>query len=74
MRQRTLATKTAASADAQYKARNALAGFRALAASEEVAIQRRLDALRDEVAIVSRREREAQEDFRKAKEEGRLYA
>lgn len=46
------------------KARNALAGFRILEASEQQAIQRRLAALRAEVAFVSTREREAQELYR----------
>ena len=69
MRQRTLATKTAAAAETLAKAQRALAGFRALAASEEVAVQRRLDALRDEVMVVSRREREGQEMYRLAREE-----
>ncbi|SPQ25155.1 c23925db-dd2c-45e9-90b2-105805b7952b [Thermothielavioides terrestris] len=43
------------------KARHALAGFRVLRASEQAALQRRLAALRAEVAFVSTREREAQE-------------
>ncbi|EAQ87244.1 hypothetical protein CHGG_03863 [Chaetomium globosum CBS 148.51] len=46
------------------KARNALAGFKILEASEQQAIQRRLAALRAEVAFVSTREREAQELYR----------
>jgi len=51
------------------KARNALAGFQVLRASEEQAIQRRLEALRAEVAFVSTREREAQELYRKLRDE-----
>jgi pre-mRNA-splicing factor CDC5/CEF1 len=46
------------------KARNALAGFKILEASEQQAIQRRLAALRAVVAFVSTREREAQELYR----------
>jgi pre-mRNA-splicing factor CDC5/CEF1 len=55
--------------EALNKARNALVGFSTLAASEQEAIKRRLPALRDEVAFVSRREREAQELYRRNKEE-----
>ncbi|AEO70859.1 uncharacterized protein THITE_2122671 [Thermothielavioides terrestris NRRL 8126] len=51
------------------KARHALAGFRVLRASEQAALQRRLAALRAEVAFVSTREREAQELYRSLKEE-----
>ena len=40
-----------------------------LRASEEAAIQRRLAALRAEVSFVSTREREAQELYRRTKEE-----
>ncbi|KAJ4294801.1 Pre-mRNA-splicing factor cef1 [Collariella sp. IMI 366227] len=51
------------------KARNALSGFQVLKVSEEQAIQRRLAALRAEVAFVSTREREAQELYRRTREE-----
>ncbi|KAJ9136505.1 Pre-mRNA-splicing factor cef-1 [Pleurostoma richardsiae] len=51
------------------KASNALQGFKTLAISEEVAVKRRLASLRDEVGFVSRREREAQELYRKNMEE-----
>jgi len=37
--------------------------------SEEVTIARRLEALREEVGFVSRREREAQEEYRRLKDE-----
>ena len=37
--------------------------------AEEAAIGSRLEGLREEVAFVSRREREAQEDYRAVKEE-----
>ncbi|KAK3900354.1 pre-mRNA splicing factor component-domain-containing protein [Staphylotrichum tortipilum] len=51
------------------KAQGALSGFRILEASEQAAIQRRLAALRAEVAFVSTREREAQELYRRVREE-----
>ncbi|KAJ0340872.1 hypothetical protein COL922a_003001 [Colletotrichum nupharicola] len=68
-RQKMLKDKIGEAAEALEKANNALSGFKTLAISEEVAIQRRLGALRDEVGFVSRREREAQELYRKTKEE-----
>lgn len=68
-RQKLLRDKVGDAADALDKAKVALSGFKTLAISEDVAINRRLDALRGEVTFVSRREREAQEEYRKAKEE-----
>ncbi|KAL2266937.1 hypothetical protein VTJ83DRAFT_4214 [Remersonia thermophila] len=68
-RAETLRTKIADAHVALEKARNALAGFRVLQRSEEQAIQRRLAALRAEVAFVSTREREAQEMYRRVKDE-----
>ncbi|TDZ58616.1 Pre-mRNA-splicing factor cef-1 [Colletotrichum trifolii] len=68
-RQAMLKGKIGEAADALERASNALSGFKTLAISEEVAIQRRLGALRDEVGFVSRREREAQELYRKTKDE-----
>ncbi|KAJ4320987.1 Pre-mRNA-splicing factor cef1 [Fusarium piperis] len=68
-RQKMLRDKMGGASDALEKARSALAGFKTLAISEDVAIERRLNALREEVGFVSRREREAQEEYRKAKEE-----
>ena len=47
----------------------ALDGFRTLQVGEEGALARRLESLRDEVAAVSRREREIQEEYRRAKDE-----
>lgn len=61
--------KIGEAAEALEKARNALSGFKTLSASEEVAIKRRLESLRDEVSFLSRREREAQELYRKNREE-----
>lgn len=60
-----MAKATTAARDAS----NLLAAMKRLAVSEETAIHRRLAALRDEVAAVSRREREAQEEYRRVKEE-----
>lgn len=68
-RQKMLRDKVGDAAEALDKANQALAGFRTLAISEDVAINRRLEALREEVSHVSRREREAQEDYRKARDE-----
>ncbi|CAM1511370.1 Fc.00g088830.m01.CDS01 [Cosmosporella sp. VM-42] len=68
-RQKMLRDKIGGASEALEKARVALSGFKTLAISEDVAIERRLNALRDEVGFVSRREREAQEEYRKAKEE-----
>lgn len=68
-RQKMLRGKISDAAEALVKARSALGGFQTLAASEEVAISRRLEALRHEVGFISRREREAQEEYRMAKEE-----
>ncbi|KAK5657736.1 hypothetical protein OQA88_2809 [Cercophora sp. LCS_1] len=55
--------------EALEKARNALSGFTVLQVSEHAAIQRRLAALRAEVSFVSTREREAQELYKRNKEE-----
>ncbi|KAJ6444447.1 pre-mRNA splicing factor cef-1 [Purpureocillium lavendulum] len=68
-RQKMLKDKVNDASDALEKARNALSGFKTLAISEDVAIDRRLEALREEVGFVSRREREAQEEFRKVRDE-----
>lgn len=46
-----------------------LSALRTMQQAEEDAIPRRLDALREEVAFISRREREAQELYRSRKEE-----
>lgn len=68
-RQKLLRDKVGDAAGALEKARNALSGFKTLAISEDVAIHRRLEALREEVSQVSRREREAQEEYRRARDE-----
>ena len=68
-RAKMLAGKITEADEALRKAEGALSGFKTLAISEEVAIQRRLEALREEVGFVNRREREAQELFRRTREE-----
>ncbi|KAL7899447.1 pre-mRNA splicing factor component domain-containing protein [Trichoderma sp. SZMC 28014] len=68
-RQKMLKDKVSDAADALDKARVALSGFKTLAINEDTAINRRLASLRDEVNFISRREREAQEEYQKAKEE-----
>lgn len=68
-RAKVLRQKTAEAVEALEKANSALSGFETLSISEEIAARSRLDALREEVAYVSRREREAQELYRQTKEE-----
>lgn len=68
-RAKTLRQKIVDAAEAYDKTKMDLDSFRTLQISEEAAIPRRLDALREEVAFVSRREREAQEAYRSLKEE-----
>lgn len=68
-RAKTLRSKMGEAADALEKATVALGGFRTLAISEEISIKSRLEALREEVSYISRREREAQEAYRQTKEE-----
>jgi pre-mRNA-splicing factor CDC5/CEF1 len=55
--------------DALEKAQNALGGFNVLASSEQAAIKKRLESLREEVGFVSTREREAQEAYRRTRDE-----
>ncbi|KAI1264185.1 pre-mRNA splicing factor component-domain-containing protein [Xylariaceae sp. FL1019] len=68
-RAKTLRSKMAEASESLEKATFALGGFRTLAISEEITIRSRLDALREEVNYVSRREREAQQAYRQTKEE-----
>ncbi|KAG6113897.1 Pre-mRNA-splicing factor cef1 [Claviceps sp. LM454 group G7] len=68
-RQKMLKDKMTDAAEALNKAKNALGGFKTLAVSEDVAIERRLGLLREEVTFVTRREREAQEEYRKVRDE-----
>ncbi|KAM4056771.1 pre-mRNA splicing factor component domain-containing protein [Hirsutella rhossiliensis] len=68
-RQKMLKDKVKDAWEALEKARNALGGFQTLAISEDVAVTRRLEALREEVSLVTRRERQAQDEFRKVRDE-----
>ncbi|KAK8118794.1 pre-mRNA-splicing factor cef-1 [Apiospora kogelbergensis] len=67
-RAKILRQKMGQAAEELEKAQFALSGFTTLNISEEIAITSRLETLRDEVAYISRREREAQEQYREAKE------
>lgn len=68
-RAETLRKKIGETATELEKATNALHAFEIMASSEEVAVKNRLAALREEVSFVSRREREAQEVYRRNQEE-----
>ena len=68
-RAKTLRQKIIAAAEALENAKISLDSAQTMQIAEEAAIGSRLEGLRGEVAIVSRREREAQEDYRAAKEE-----
>ena len=68
-RAKTLRQNTVEAAEALAKASHSLDAFRTLQISEEAAISRRLEALRDEVGFVSKREREAQDLYRLRREE-----
>ena len=67
-----LRKKIGEASEALSKANKALGAFEMLSVSEEVAVRRRLEALREEVGYVSRREREAQELYRRIREESDL--
>lgn len=68
-RAKTLRTKILEAGAALPTATNELDAFRTLQISEESAVPRRLEKLRDAVSFVMRREREAQELYRSRKEE-----
>ena len=68
-RAKTLRQKVVEAGEALAKAKNSLDTFRTLQIAEEAAIPRRLEGLRSEVSVISKREREAQELFRSRKEE-----
>ena len=70
-RQKTLKQKIATVYGQIGEQRAQLDSFRTLQISEEAALARRLERLRDEVGFVARREREAQEDFRSVRDEVR---
>ncbi|KAI1443049.1 pre-mRNA splicing factor component-domain-containing protein [Annulohypoxylon stygium] len=68
-RAKTLRSKMGEAYEALQKANFALSAFRTLSISEEIAARSRLEALREEVGHITRREREAQEAYRQTKEE-----
>jgi pre-mRNA-splicing factor CDC5/CEF1 len=69
VRQKTLKQKVAAAYAQIGEQRAQLDSFKTLQIGEEGALARRLERLRDEVSFVARREREAQEDYRAARDE-----
>ncbi|KAJ5745671.1 hypothetical protein N7520_010853 [Penicillium odoratum] len=68
-RAKTLRSKILEASIALPKAQDDLDAFRTLQISEEAAVSRRLEKLREDVSFVMRREREAQELYRTRKEE-----
>ncbi|KAL3453160.1 hypothetical protein BJX65DRAFT_292912 [Aspergillus insuetus] len=68
-RAKLLRTKITEAHTALEKSKDELDAFRTLQISEEAAVSRRLEKLREDVAFVMRREREAQEQYRTRKEE-----
>ncbi|KAK2765678.1 Pre-mRNA-splicing factor cef1 [Arachnomyces sp. PD_36] len=68
-RAKTLRGKIIEASEALEKAKTDLDAFHTLQISEESAISRRLEGLRDEVTFVTRRERESQDLFKRRKEE-----
>ncbi|KAI0894973.1 pre-mRNA splicing factor component-domain-containing protein [Annulohypoxylon nitens] len=68
-RAKILRSKMGEAYEALQKAKFALSAFRTLSISEEIAARNRLEALREEVGHITRREREAQEAYRQTKEE-----
>ncbi|OJJ99998.1 hypothetical protein ASPACDRAFT_1881112 [Aspergillus aculeatus ATCC 16872] len=68
-RAKTLRTKIVEASDALQRSKDELDAFRTLQISEESALSRRLEKLRDDVAFVMRREREAQDLYKSRKGE-----
>ncbi|KAL2866423.1 putative cell division control protein (Cdc5) [Aspergillus lucknowensis] len=68
-RAKTLRSKITEAHVALEKSKDELDAFRTLQISEEAAVSRRLEKLREDVAFVMRREREVQELYRSRKEE-----
>ncbi|PWW72344.1 hypothetical protein C7212DRAFT_302190 [Tuber magnatum] len=68
-RSKMLCQKLIEASEAIAETRRDLEGFRALKISETVALPKRLEGLRREVAFLNRKEREAQEVYRARKEE-----
>ncbi len=71
-RQKTLKQKIATAYAQIEEQRAQLDSFKTLQIGEEGALVRRLERLRDEVNVVARREREAQEDYRAVRDEARV--
>ncbi|EXJ94450.1 pre-mRNA-splicing factor cef1 [Capronia coronata CBS 617.96] len=69
VRQRTLKQKIGDVYNQIKEQEAQLEGFKTLQITEDGALARKLERLRDEVHLVSRREREAQEEYRNVKEE-----
>ena len=68
-RAKTLRQKIIAAAEALENAKISLNSAQTMQIAEEAAVGIRLEGLREEVALVSRREREAQDEYRAVKEE-----
>jgi pre-mRNA-splicing factor CDC5/CEF1 len=68
-RAKTLRSKIVEAGAALEKVKTELNTFRGLQVSEEAALSMRLEKLREEVAFISRREREAQELYKSRKDE-----
>lgn len=69
IRSKTLRQKIVEADEALKKTRTELHTSRTAVVYERSAIERRLEALRDEVSFISRREREAQDSYRARKDE-----
>jgi len=67
-RAKTLKAKITAAHDKVEEMRKELNAFQTLQISEEGALDRRLEGLREEVNLIGKRERGAQEEFREVKE------
>lgn len=68
-RNKILKSKMEEATKALDDARSALSSFRTLQIGEQAAIASRLEVLRDDVGYLNRREREAQENYKKMKDE-----
>lgn len=68
-RAKTLREKISEAAEQLEQASSALNTFETLRIAEDAALPRRLDGLREEVTFITRREREAQDEWKSRKEE-----
>ena len=68
-RAKMLRLKISEASEALEQAKHSLDAFKTLQIAEEAAISSRLEGLRTEVGFITKREREAQEAYRRAKEE-----